>query len=315
VADRVHTTSTAFLGLSMQCARCHDHKFDPITQRDYYSFFAFFNNVPETTLAYGGKVTAAVPSARIASPFHKASLERLDQQIALVKKRRQEHETTVDKLLALWLREMKARGNDAEQLGGLLAHISLDETTGVTAQDSVDTSRAGKVIGNANWTDGKFGNALTFDGKTHVNFGELPNVARDQAFSMSAWIYPTSENPITVLSKMDDSAAYRGFDLIIEQGRPAVHLVHHFPDNFIKTITKSPVTLNAWHHVVATYDGSSRAAGVKIYVDGKLAPLDTISDTLRCTIATEQSFHIGRRSASVPFQGKIDEVRIYANRL
>ncbi|MCP4940815.1 MAG: DUF1553 domain-containing protein [Planctomycetaceae bacterium] len=315
VADRVHTTATAFLGLSMQCARCHDHKFDPITQRDYYSFFAFFNNVPETTLAYGGKVTAAVPSARIASPFHKASLERLDQQITLVKKRRQEHETTVDKLLTLWLREMKAADNDAELLGGLLAHISLDETTGVTAQDSVETSRVGKVIGNANWTDGKLGNALTFDGKTHVNFGQLFNVEHDQAFSMSAWIYPTSKNPITVLSKMDDSAAYRGFDLIIEQGRPAVHLVHHFPDNFIKTITKTPVTLNAWHHVVATYDGSSRAAGVKIYVDGKLAPLDTISDTLSGTIATEQSFHIGRRSASVPFQGKIDEVRIYANRL
>jgi hypothetical protein len=315
VADRVHTTATAFLGLSMQCARCHDHKFDPITQRDYYSFFAFFNNVPETTLGYGGKVVVADPSERIPSPFHKASLERLDQQIEVVKKRRRSHETTIEQSLTLWLREMKAAGNEAELLGGLLAHISLDEETGATARDSVEVNRVGKVIGNANWTDGKLGNALTFDGKTHVNFGQLFNVEHDQPFSMSAWIYPTSSKPITVLSKMDDNAAYRGFDLIIEQGRPAVHLVHQFPGNFIKTITKTPVTLNEWHHVVATYDGSSRAAGVKIYVDGKLAPLIATSDTLSGTITTEQPVHVGRRSASVPFQGKIDEVRVYASRL
>ena len=314
VADRVHTTATAFLGLSMQCARCHDHKFDPITQRDYYSFFAFFNNVPETTLGYGGKVVVAAPSARISSPLHLASLERLDQQIAAVKQRRRAHETTIEKPLTLWLREMKAAGN-AELLDGLLAHISLDEGTGATARDSVETNRVGKIIGNANWTDGKLGNSLTFDGKTHVDFGQLFDVEHDQPFSISAWIYPTSSKPITVLSKMDDIAAYRGFDLIIEQGRPAVHLVHHFPDNYIKTITKTPVKLNAWHHVVATYDGSSRAAGVKIYVDGKLAPLVATSDTLRGTIATEKPVHVGRRSASVPFQGKIDEVRLYANRL
>ncbi|MBT5017195.1 MAG: DUF1553 domain-containing protein, partial [Planctomicrobium sp.] len=48
VADRVHTTSMVFMALSMQCARCHDHKFDPISQKEYYEFFAFFNQVPET---------------------------------------------------------------------------------------------------------------------------------------------------------------------------------------------------------------------------------------------------------------------------
>ena len=56
VVDRVSTTSTAFLGLTMGCARCHDHKFDPITQKDFYRFFAFFNTVPERGLdGFDGK--------------------------------------------------------------------------------------------------------------------------------------------------------------------------------------------------------------------------------------------------------------------
>ncbi len=314
VADRVHTTATAFLGLSMQCARCHDHKFDPITQRDYYSFFAFFNNVPETVLGYGAKqVVAAAPSARIASPLHLASLERLDQQIAAVKQRRQAHEQAIDEPLALWLTEMETASNVAELSTGLLASVSLDEGSGATVRDSVGTNRVGKVVGNAKWTDGKVNKSLEFDGQTYVDFGQLVEVTQEQPFSISAWIYPTSTKPITVVSKMDEVAAFRGFDLIIEQGRPAVHLVHHFPENFIKTITKTPVSLNAWHHVLVTYDGSSRASGVKIYVDGHLAPLETPSDKLRGTIATDKPVHIGRRSTSVPFHGKIDEVQFYAN--
>ncbi len=68
VADRVHTTATVFLGLSMQCARCHDHKFDPLTQREYYGFFSFFNNVPEGPLHYNQNA-AATPVVQTASPL------------------------------------------------------------------------------------------------------------------------------------------------------------------------------------------------------------------------------------------------------
>lgn len=82
VADRVHTTSTVFLGLSMQCARCHDHKFDPITQMDYYSFFAYFNNIAEKTVAFN--------QARVAEPYIKlATKEQQAEQDRMLARRKE----------------------------------------------------------------------------------------------------------------------------------------------------------------------------------------------------------------------------------
>jgi cytochrome c553 len=66
VADRIQTAATAFMGLTLQCARCHDHKFDPISQRDYYRLFAFFNNIPDPPVAYASKKLVRVGEPTIA---------------------------------------------------------------------------------------------------------------------------------------------------------------------------------------------------------------------------------------------------------
>ncbi len=75
IIDRVNTTGTVFLGLTVGCAQCHDHKFDPITQRDYYRLFAFFNTQDEPTLEVP---TAAQTEARAA---HRARVRELEEQL------------------------------------------------------------------------------------------------------------------------------------------------------------------------------------------------------------------------------------------
>ena len=314
VADRVHTTATVFLGLSMQCARCHDHKFDPITQRDYYGFFALFNNVPETILAIG-PVTAAAPFVQAPSPIQLADLERLNEQAKTLELRRKARESQIDEPLAHWELEAVAAEKTLNLPAGLLARLALDETAGTTTHDSIDPSRAGAIIGDAKWTSGKLGNALEFDGKTHVDLHQLVEFDLDRSFSIGSWIYLTSLEPCTVVSKMDESNAYRGFDLIIEQGKPAMHLIHHWPDIGLKTIAKSPISLNTWHHVVATYDGTAHASGVVIHVDGTAQALDISSDKLHSTIKTDKPVHLGRRSQTAPFHGQIDEVQFYSKQL
>jgi hypothetical protein len=114
---------------------------------------------------------------------------------------------------------------------------------------------------------------------------------------------------------MDEAQAVRGWDLYLAEGKVYSHLIHAWDKNVIRVNTKNPVSLNQWHHVFVTYDGSSKAAGVTIYVDGKPAPLDRTHDALTGTIRTDRPLVIGRRSANAPFKGNIDEVRLYSRAL
>ncbi len=80
VADRVHTTATVFLSTSLQCARCHDHKYDPLTQKEYYQFAAFFNNVPDKVVSYN-QARMAEPLLRLPTPEQQVELDRIDSRI------------------------------------------------------------------------------------------------------------------------------------------------------------------------------------------------------------------------------------------
>lgn len=81
VADRVHTTATVFMAMSLQCARCHDHKYDPLTQKEYYQFAAFFNNVPDKVVSYN-KARMAEPLLRLPTPEQQMELDRINGRLA-----------------------------------------------------------------------------------------------------------------------------------------------------------------------------------------------------------------------------------------
>lgn len=314
VADRVHTTATVFMGLSFQCARCHDHKYDPFTQVDYYRLFAFFNQLPDRTVGYNtrGAAEPYIPAPTRPQQIELAQLRGRGTELEASLKRRA---VQADALVAIWERGLSADARQKLSAADLWLHFPLDEQAGAEVAGTVDAAHRGKVQGSAKWTEGHAGGALECDGKTFVDLGQLGGFERDQAVSFGAWIFPTHAEPSAVLSKMDDGNASRGYDLIIEGGKPAVHLVNHWADNGLKVIAKEPMPLNAWHHVLATYDGTSKAAGVAIYVDGQPQTLDVVNDSLSATIATEQPLRFGRRQASCEFHGKIDEVQFYRAQL
>jgi hypothetical protein len=312
VADRVHTTATVVMGLSFQCARCHDHKYDPLTQREYYQFAAFFNNVPDRIVGYSsGRM--AEPVIKVPSREQQAELDRLQRHKAELEALLKRRESNVDAEVTRWEKSLTPDEIAKAGPAGLVAHFPLDEPDGEQVSDAVNSARRGTIRGKVSRVPGKLGGALDFDGNTFVELGDVGAFESDEKFSSATWIRPTSNSPTTILSKDDEANAFRGYDVILEGAKVCAHFAHHWPDKAFKVVAKQPLSLNEWHHIVVTYDGSRRATGVKIYVDGKLQPHDaTTNNVLDGSLKTDKPFHIGKRSSSVPFQGQIDDVQLYA---
>ena len=312
VADRVHTTATVVMGLSFQCARCHDHKFDPLTQREYYQFAAFFNNVPDRVVGYNqGRM--AEPLLKVPSREQQAEMDRLQRSKTELEALLKQREANIDTDVARWEKSLTSEEIAKAGPAGLIAHFPLDELDGDQIGDAITPARRGTIRGKVARVPGKLSGALDFDGNTFVEVGDVGSFDSNEKFSFAAWIRPTSNSPTTVLSKNDDANGFRGYDIILEGAKVCSHFAHHWPDKAFKVVTKQPLSLNEWHHVVVTYDGSRRATGVKFYVDGKPQPHDTTtSNVLDGTLKTDKPFHIGKRSSSVPFQGQIDDVQLYA---
>ncbi|AMV18318.1 DUF1553 domain-containing protein [Planctomyces sp. SH-PL14] len=312
VADRVHTTATVFLGLTMQCARCHDHKYDPLTQRDYYRFAAFFDNVPDKVVPYSqGRM--AEPLLKVPTPAQQAEIARLETRREELGRQLRDRAAAVDPDLTAWEAALTPAEIEQASPVGLLAHFPLDETEGTAIANGVAAGGGGVLQGTLKSTEGKLGRAVEFDGTQFIAADEVGRLESDKPCSFAAWVYPTSGEASTVLSRIDEGNAYRGYDLILEGGKVASHFVHHWPDRAFKVITKQPLSFNAWHHVVVTYDGSRRAAGMRVYVDGQPQEIEATTDnTLDGPLETDKPFHIGRRNGSAPFRGRIDDVQLYS---
>ena len=302
VADRVHTTATVFLGLSMQCARCHDHKYDPITQKEYYQFFAMFNNLDEKQASYS-KFVAAEPFIRVPSESQEQKVAELDRELAELQRQVTEREAAAATSFRDWI---AAQSDDT-----LREQLEL-RTLFESGLAGIEEGFA--VSGTVTPVEGKWGDALEFPGDSHIALGNQGSFDGDQPFAISVWVYPVGDSGMAVLSRMDESSHYRGYDLLVVNGKVECHLVHQWPSNAIKVTSQQAISRDAWHHVVWTYDGKKHAAGIAMYIDGQRATLDVQADSLRDTIATSENkaFHLGRRETSLPFRGRIDELRILA---
>ena len=317
VADRVHTAATVFMGISLQCARCHDHKFDPITQRDFYRFAAFFNNIPDKIVSYNqGRM--AEPLLKVPSAAQRKQLDRLadrKQTLTAALKARAEN---LDADGAAW--EAGLTPQAIAKLGslGLTADFHFDEPEGKQVLNAVDPNRHGTIQGPVARDAGVpgRGRALRCEGKTHVDAGQVGSFDSESQFSVAARFRPSSASAGAILSKMDDANAFRGYDLLVINGKLECHLVHHWPDKAFKVVTKQAVSLDEWHHVVAVYDGTRQASGLQLFVDGRPQELEvTTNNRLDGPLTTDKPFHIGRRQTSVPFHGLIDDVQVFSLRL
>ena len=105
-----------------------------------------------------------------------------------------------------------------------------------------------------------------------VELADAGDFEKDQGFSYGAWVKLTKSTPGgAVIARMDDQHDFRGWDLWVENDRVGAHIIHKWPDDALKVVSKNPLKAGQWNHVFVTYDGSGKAAGVKVYINGVAA--------------------------------------------
>ncbi|MDB6122826.1 MAG: Protein of unknown function (DUF1553)/Protein of unknown function (DUF1549)/Planctomycete [Pedosphaera sp.] len=318
VVDRVNTMGTAFLGLTMECCRCHDHKFDPITQREFYSMSAFFQNIDESGQTSYFTGAMPVPTLLLSDNTTDAKLAELDRKI---KEKEQQLPGLREQARESFEHWLTTKTNKLE-IPGLVGSFAFDEIVSGKVTNAADPGKPATVNENPKLVPGKSGQCAELDGENGFTFPGLGHFTRADPFSLSLWVQTPSHAPRFVIAHHSIApidAGSRGYELLLEDGRVAVGLHHMWPGNSLKVISKEPVPTNEWVHVTVTYDGSSRAAGVKIYMNRSLVALEVIRDGLYKDITyegSEPNLAIGFRMRDNGFKGgRVDDFRIFNREL
>ncbi len=279
VADRVETTGTVWLGLTIGCARCHDHKFDPISIREFYQLSAYFNNVPEKGRAV--KFGNSPPFISAPTKAQQMELLGLELQLLSARTRWKVLKSELDRDQADW--ERTASGDLPKHFfpdNALLKHWTLKDRPLVDAP--------------------------VIDAGDIADFGYLDK------FTLSAWVWLVDEKSGgTILSRMTDVPEGDGYQLAIADGKLQLNLVKRWLDDSTRVQTAAALPLGRWAHVAGTYDGSRTAAGIRLYVDGKLQAPDVLLDELNQPINTKQPLRIGGGGGpAANFRGQLKDVRV-----
>ena len=312
VVDRVKTTSTIWLGLTMECAQCHSHKYDPISQKEYYQFYAYFNQTADPGMqTRNGNQT---PIVNVPNEANAPLAEKAKVELAELKKKLAAHIKASEKPYQDWLTVAAKESGQSTMPSGLNFHLKMDETKGKKVADAVDPKRKGDIKGKPIFKSGKIGGAIELNGSTHLNFGQVNDFDRDGAFSISAWLFWNKKDG-AIVSKMTNGGTFRGYDLLISGGHLEFHLVNTWPGDALKIRTKNKLKAGQWQHVCLTYDGSSKSSGAKIYFDGVLQENTIEQDGLKSTTKNDVPFLVGQRNNGAPLKGLIDDVRVYSRSL
>jgi hypothetical protein len=334
VVDRVDTTFTVWQGLTMGCCRCHNHKYDPLSQREYYQLFSYFNNIPE----YGRAIKEgnSRPYIEAPTPPQQERLNKLKRLLASVQQQVADVDLRMPELVAAWRKSLKGEPEDWTDTDGLIVRLTFDgalENSATeeqrAAQRSATTvpepnekeaklqgykprfvSASGKDAGAAPFVAGQLGMAMQFDGTQTVDAGYLASFGYFERFTFAAWIRQDEHSAGTILSKMEDVPRGSGYSFdVTDSGTVQLNLVKRWLDDSIRVETTESLPTDRWVHVCVSYDGSRESAGIQFYFDGQPVGLKAHHDFLNQTITVNKPLRIGRGQAD--FRGLIDDVRIY----
>ena len=318
VVDRVETVSTVWMAMTMGCARCHDHKYDPIKQKEFYEFYAFFNSVDE--LGLDGVNGNAVPMLKLPDSGQESRLAQLDEAIRSVQA------DLPDKRILSEIEEWERTGLETiprASRQGLEGHYEME---GGFA-DSSGNYRHGRIMrGEPLFGSVRAGQGARLDVDTHVAFPGTAAVDLSGPFTVAFWMLPGGLVEKSVIHKMTGPDTQQG--LAMRLSRPVAIpdtlrreydltvRISSGPDSAIIVKTKAPLRdargEDRTYHITVTHDGSGRAGGVRFHVNGKPAETTVLADSLTGSPANDAPFEIGAGRFGNRYTGSLDDLRIYS---
>jgi len=418
VNERAELMGKAFMGLTVACARCHDHKYDVISQAEYYQLTGYFNSIDERGIHTGGangapmgptlpwptpKQTAALDAAHAVTEAARADLAAVVDRATRGAASRAEGvlsglvktstgmqavpslEAVLTESLAASLdayypldtayvasfeslmiepndglseigiaRRMPAPAEDLDEKHALLGHLASEDLSlatqaafqkGFKYYNPIAIMRRQLLVGleeeDLRWTpsgipgappgalnhvtliDGVKGKAALLNDSIGFAAKDVGRYDRTQAFSLDFWIKLRAGEPYDAVGVLYNQGGRggNGYELALEQNRLQFNLVHNAPYNMLTVQTVKPLPKAAWLHITATYDGSSRAAGALLYIDGERVDTEILHDNLtrssmprggHSLYGSYYGLAFGKRFQVNEFkEGALDEIRVF----
>jgi Protein of unknown function (DUF1553)/Protein of unknown function (DUF1549)/Concanavalin A-like lectin/glucanases superfamily len=299
INDRTTTAGTAFLGLTLECSRCHDHKFDPIKQRDFYRLSAYFSDIDEFGLYSHFTFSQPTPAMLL---YRGQEREQHELAKSEVHRAEAEFERVMQDATSRLRTQPNSLIDALPEVRKPVLHLPLE-------------SGAEGIVGSATLCNGD--DQIACDG--------APEFGRTSPFSLSLWVKPAAQKPRMLVlhqSVAAEDSGFRGLQLTIDDGHPEFSMIHFWPGNAVRVQTREAIPTNEWTHVVVSHDGSGQAKGLRLLVNGRQAEVDIERDALTRDIRHRKEWGdmsvggvkmaLGARFRDVGFRdGLVDELQVF----
>ncbi|TWU55613.1 DUF1553 domain-containing protein [Rubripirellula reticaptiva] len=329
--DRVDTTATVWMAATVGCARCHDHKYDPFSQREYYQLIDFFNDVDESgrAIKYGN----SEPWIKTPTDDDQKRLSELQHNVARCAKRLLDAESEIALAQQSWQTPAELDtavsivsngldhffgfdGPDARvsEKQGKSKVVTIKQAIKPVA-DPADLS-APKVLASQVGAPDQASGVATLSGDNHYDIGKIPGLIGNGRFSIAFWFSPDQVDSGAVLSNEQSTTQRSGNLVEFVDGHLQWSIIHRWISGVSAIQTTRTFEPGQWTHMTLTNDGTQRARGMEIYVDGVPQPVEVIRNTNSNTAKRDYgaAMNIGYSKTAGTWKGKVDQLRFYTSR-